>query len=186
MKKYLITLTIAVMCLAFAGCGESEDTEETTTAEEITSVEETTEATQPTGPQYTDFSYVKEFKSDLGFDMEVYSVSLTPDNNVIMRTQGELAEALGWEIQIAEGAKDLYVLPFGNGGFYSILMIRMDDTVTAVNISKLREDKEVELMDNLGGFRDVTSITGEQTVDANVVYAVFANGSREMLDPYLK
>jgi hypothetical protein len=27
---------------------------------------------------------VKEFKSDLGFDMEVYSVSLTPENDVIM------------------------------------------------------------------------------------------------------
>ena len=65
-------------------------------------------------------------------------------------------------------------------------MIRMDDTVTAVNTSKLREDKEVELMDNLGEFKDVSSIEGEQTEDASVIYAFMANGDKEMLDPYLK
>ena len=186
MKKYLLAAIVAVMILAFAGCGDSADTEEATEPETTTAAEETTAPTEPTGPQYTEFSYVKEFKSDLGFDMEVYSVSLTPENDVIMRTQGELAETLGWETQIAEGVKDLYVLPFGNGGFYSILMIRMDDTVTAVNTSKLREDKEVELMDNLGEFKDVSSIEGEQTEDASVIYAFMANGDKEMLDPYLK
>jgi hypothetical protein len=62
----------------------------------------------------------------------------------------------------------------------------MDDTVTAVNTSKLREDKEVELMDNLGEFKDVSSIEGEQTEDASVIYAFMSNGGKEMLDPYLK
>ena len=180
MKRLLMALLIAIMCLAFAGCGDSAG------SEEATEPETTTEAAQADAPEYTDYSFVKEITSDTGFDMDVVSVGLTPEGEVIMRTQGDLAAALGEQVKVAVGVKDIYVEPFGNGGFYSILMIRTDRTVSAVNTSKLYAEKEKEILNNVGGYQDVSAIESEQTEDAFIINAVLANGDKYMLDPYLK
>ena len=118
--------------------------------------------------------------------MEVTLIALTTEGDVIMQTEGELADAIGEQVMIASGMKDAYVEPFGNGGFYTILMIKENGTVSAVNMMKLREEKSVEVMDNLGGLEDVVSIEGDVTVDAHVVYAIQGSGERTMLDPYLQ
>ena len=184
MKKYLIAAMVAVMCVAFAACGDSTESEEPTT--EAPTEVEAPAADESSGPQYTDISYVKEITSSTGFDMEVYSVTLTPEGEVYLRAQGDLAEAIGWEKKIAVGVHDIYVEEFGNGGFYSILMIRDDKTVTAVNTSKLRNEKTVELINNVGSYQDVSAIEAETTEDAHVINAVLANGDKYLLDPYLE
>ena len=76
--------------------------------------------------------------------------------------------------------------PFGNGGFYSILMLKEDGTVSAVNTAKLRDENVIEVMDNLGGYQDVVTVEGETTVDAMLINAVMSNGDKYPLDPYLK
>lgn len=185
MKKILIAALMLAVCLAFAGCGGTEEAAEPETTE--AAAEEATDVdTNVSGPEYTEFSKVNECTSDDGFGMEVYSVALTPDGEVIMQTQGDLAEEVGWETPVAEDVKDIYVERFGNGGFYEILMIKNDGTVSAVNSDKLMNDKKIEVMDKLGGYQDVTGIESVEDPDAYLVNAVMSNGDKFPLDPYLK
>ena len=184
MKRNIIwIITITVICLGLAGCGGS-GTEGNEAAQ--TETTETTEATTAQSPQYTDFSYVKEISSQTGYGMDVNAVLLTPEGETIMRTQGELGEAAGWEVKLADEVSDIYVEPFGNGGFYAILMIKTDGTVSEVNASALINDKTVEVIDKLGGYEDVSSIESVQDVDAYGINAVMENGDKFPLDPYLK
>lgn len=190
MKKYLIAVMVIIMCAAFAGCGDSAGTDEAaepeTTAAEAAADETADAGEAQSGPEYTDYSNVKELTSDLGFGMDVQSVGLTPEGEVIMRTQKDLADELGWQFTLESGVKDLYVEEFGNGGFYTILMIKEDGTVSAVNTAKLRDEKTIEIMDEIGGYQDVASIEGTHTEDGSLVYAVMESGDKYMLDPYLK
>ena len=185
MKRLFIAMLMVVMCLSFAGCGGSASTEETTQPE-TTEATEATEETQP-APEYTDYSHVKEITGpSYEFNMPINTVGLTPDGDVILRTEGDLAAAVGWQPTIASGVKDIYVIPFGNGGFYSILMLKEDGTVSAVNTAKLRDENAIEIMDNLGGYQDVVTVEGETTIDAKEINAVMSNGDKYPLDPYLK
>ena len=188
MKKVIAAILTMMLCFAFAGCGDSASTDETTEPEttEATETTETTEETQP-APEYKDYSHVKEITGpSYEFGMDINTVGLTPEGDVILRTEGDLAEAVGWQPTITTGVKDIYVLPFGNGGFYSILMLREDGTVSAVNTAKLRDENEIEIMDNLGDYQDVVTVEGDTTEDAKVINAVMSNGDKYLLDPYLK
>lgn len=181
MKKVIVAAAIAMMCIALAGCADNTLTEETTEPET------TMEATQASEPEYTAYSFVKEMSSpSLGYNMEVASVALTHEGDIIMRTKGDLAAAVGWQLTIATGVKNAYVEAFGNGDEYSIIMIREDGTVSVVNTSKLRKEKSIEIMDNLGDYQDVTGIEGEQTSDGSTINVVMSNGDKSSLDVYLK
>ena len=188
MKKLFIAMLMVGMCFLFAGCGNSTSTEETAQPEtmEATEATEETEETQP-APEYTDYSHVKEIAGpSYEFNMDISTVGLTPEGDVILITEGDLAAAVGRQPTIASGVKDIYVKPFGNGGFYSILMLKEDGTVSAVNTAKLRDENVIEIMDNLGGYQDVVTVEGETTVDAMLINAVMSNGDKYPLDPYLK
>jgi hypothetical protein len=137
--------------------------------------------------EYKDYSHVKEITGpSYEFNMDINTVGLTPEGDVILKTEGDLAAAVGWQPTIASGVKDIYAKPFGNGGFYSILMLKEDGTVSAVNTAKLRDENVIEIMDNLGGYQDVVTVEGETTVDAMLINAVMSNGDKYPLDPYLK
>ena len=171
MKKLLTAVIVMILCFAFTGCGGSTSTEETTQPETT----EATGETQP-APEYKDYSHVKEITGpSYEFNMDINTVGLTPEGDVILKTEGDLAAAVGWQPK-----------PFGNGGFYSILMLKEDGTVSAVNTAKLRDENVIEIMDNLGGYQDVVTVEGDTTVDACVVNAVMSNGDKYPLDPYLK
>ena len=183
MKKWIAFLLGLTMVLAFTACGDSGENTTETTAEETTAAVET-EA--PDEPETSGISTSKEFTSDIGFNMEVPSVALTPEGQVIMRTEGDLEKAVGSEVPLAEGVTNLYVEPFGNGVFYSIMMIKEDKTVSAVNSTVLMNDKKVEIMDKLGGYEDVVRVEPVQSADAHTINVVMGNGDAYPLDPYLK
>lgn len=174
MKKLTIAMLIMIMCVAFVGCGDSGNTEEAT---------ETTAAAEPA---YEDYSFVEELSNGTGYDMGVTSVGLSTEGEVVMRTEGDLAAAVGDQLVITDGVKELYVEPYGNGGFYSILMIREDGTVSVVNTTKLRDEKTIEILDNIADLQDIVSIEGTIEDDAYVIYAINSNDERIMLDPYLQ
>lgn len=55
-----------------------------------------------------------------------------------------------------------------------------------VNTTKLRDEKTIEILDNIANLQDVVSIEGTIEDDAYVIYAIDSNGERTMLDPYLQ
>ena len=185
-KTVIVTIIMAfVLVMSLAACGGSDSTEEATEATEETVATEEATTAAPT-PEYTDFSYVKEISSETGFGMDVNAVLLTPEGTAVMRTEGELGQAVGWEVKLADGVSDIYVEPCGNGGFYAILLLKPEGTVSEVNASALINDKKVEIIDKLGGFDDVKLIEGVKDEDAFGINAVMSNGDKEPLDEYLK
>ncbi len=191
MKKRIIIAAIAIVtAFVFAACGsDGPATEEETTApvaeeEEATPVEET--ASPAPTPEYTNFSYVVEVSSETGFGMNVNSVLLTPEGEAVMRTEGELGEQVGWEVQIGGGVKDIYVEPFGDEGLYAIIMVKEDGTVSEVNTSALVNELKVEVQDNLGGYEDVQSIESVQSANSYSINAISSGGDEFPLDSYLK
>lgn len=117
----------------------------------------------------------------LGLD----SVRLMDNGDLIAETEDELESTPGEEVKIADHVKDVYLLPFGNGGFRSLLFIREDGTVSAVNATELIVNKKLEIMDNLGGYLEVASLEGKADEDAHVIEVVMENGDHYLLDPYL-
>ena len=183
MKKILMTTTILIAIIfVFTGCGDSVSNEEPS---ENTTTSQETEAGKPV-PEYTDFSYVKELSSEDGYGMDVNGVLLTQEGTAVMRTEGELGDVAGWEVGLADDVKDIYIEPFGNGGFYAILLIKNDGTISEVNASTLINDKKIEVLDRLGGYENISSIESVKNPDAYGINAVMENGEKFPLDPYLK
>lgn len=118
----------------------------------------------------------------LGID----EILLYEDGDLTMELDDALEDALGEYVFVAEDVREVYLLPFGNGGYRTIVFIKEDGTVSAVNMTKLLTGQELEVMDRLGGYQDVVSIEGRQDPDAMLVEAVMENGDRYLLDPYLK
>ena len=189
-KRIFIAVFAIVMAFVFAACGSGGSTTEekssasVTEKEESAAVEETASAV-PT-PEYTNFSYVVEISSEVGFGMDVNSVLLTPEGEAVMRTEGKLGEQVGWEVQIGDGVKNIYVEPFGDKGLYAIIMVKKDGTVSEVNASALVNELKVEVQDNLGGYEDVQSIKSVQSADSYSVNAISSSGDKFPLDEYLK
>lgn len=185
MKTLKTALFLLILCFVLSGCG-SANTEETTT--ETTETTETTasESAKESTPEYTDVSSIKEISSPMGFGMNVDSVVLTPEGDVILRAKAELAESVGWQLIIANDVKNLYVESFNQGNSYIILMIRNDGTVSAVNHSVLTQDNRIEIMDELGGYHDVTSIEAAADSETKTINAVMSSGEKQPLEPYLQ
>ena len=178
MKKIIIAMLIMTMSLlAFAGCGSGTEEERETTATVSTIINEL---------QFEDYDYVKTIECDLGPDISISEVGLSTEGEVIARIDSDLANKYAPVDVLAIGVKDLYVEEFGNGGYSTVVMIKEDGTVSALNISKLYEDKVVEVMDNLGGYQDVVSVEGTMDVDAHLINVVTSNGEKYLLDPYLQ
>ena len=108
------------------------------------------------------------------------------DGTLILETDGELEKAAGEEITIASDATDVFVLPFGNGGFRSVIFLREDGSVSALNTSSLINDHNIDVMDQLGGYTDVKTLESAQDEDAFGINAVMNSGDKFPLDPYLK
>lgn len=186
MKRITLMAVISMMFLFLcAGCGGSAGTGEDTS--EPADVTETQEPAQQTDAkavkkQITDIDETEEPFVPLGLD----SVQLLEDGTLILETDGELEKAAGEEITITSDATDVFVLPFGNGGFRSVIFLREDGSVSALNTSSLINDHNIDVMDQLGGYTDVKTLESAQDEDAFGINAVMNSGDKFPLDPYLK
>ena len=186
MKKripFLLTIVMVLaICFSVTACGGSQSTD----VSDDTSVQQT----EPTETE--DVVAIKKKISDVDDDLGSFvalgvdSIELTEDGALIIEFDGALEESLGEEVVVATGVRDVFLLPFGNGGFRTIAFIREDGTVSALNTSELLYNKNIEVMDNLGGYQDAYTLEGVQLPDAIGVNVVMNNGESYSLDPYLK
>ena len=114
------------------------------------------------------------------------AVLLTEDGDLCLETAEPLDSELGKYVMVAGGVKEVWLLPFGNGGYRTIIFLKDDDTVSAVSTTALLNDHVVEVLSNLGGYVGVETIESKQADDAMYVEAVMGNGNRYLLDPYLE
>lgn len=189
MKKYLIAAIIMTMCMAFAGCGstseEPAETETTAAAETEATNEAMTDTQANSGVVKKEISDVDE-NTEPYLELGIDEIKLMEDGTLMLEADGALEDAVGEDVTIANDVADVFVVPFGNGGFRSVIFIREDGSVSALSAEALINNHSIEVMDNLGGLTDVKTIEGMQDVDAFGVNAVLNSGDTVMLDPYLK
>ena len=205
----ILVLGIALLC---AGCGSSTDggaeTSESasastseTAATETSAASETSEAASGTaassaekadGDQNTGSRVIYKEISDIDETEGMYiplnldSIELLDSGTLILEPDDALEEAVGEKVTIATDATDVYVLPYGNGGFRSVLFIRKDGSVSALSTDALINSHEIRIMDNLGDYTEVKTIEGVQEIDAFGINALTSSGEKKPLDPYLE
>ena len=143
---------------------------------------------KPVDPVVTD-SVIKEINdidANLGYNLPlgIATVKLMSSGKVIV-VPNDKNIGMG-ELTVTTNARDIYVLPFGNGGYRSILFVKNDNTVSAVNASSLIENKRIEVLDNLGGYTNVEYLESQKDDYASSINVVLDNGEKYSLDEYLK
>ena len=66
------------------------------------------------------------------------------------------------------------------------MFVKNDGTVSIVNSTSLIQDKKIEIIDNLGNYKDIVSIKQETDQEGILIYAVDKNNEEYMLDEYIK
>lgn len=191
-KKLLITtLFLCCIMLLLAGCGGSGSSGDGTENTETAIAETETTVTEETTVDQSGETVRKEIDDvddDLGMNLPLGldSILLLEDGTMIIETDDALEDAVGEEVTIASDVQDVFVLPFGNGGYRSVLFIKADGSVSALSTDALINDHNIEVMDNLGGYTEVKSIESVQDPGGSLVNVVLENGDTFLLDPYLK
>lgn len=129
---------------------------------------------------------IKDIDKNLGYEVPlgIDSVKLMNSGKVILVTSDDTIE--NEEITISLDVKDIYIFNFGNGGYRSIILLKNDGTVSAINSSALIENKQIEVIDNLGNYTDVVSVKQEKDQESFLIYAVQKNNNKLLLDGYIK
>lgn len=198
MKKILIAAMAVLMGLSLIGCGigkkDSGGTETTaateTTTQEQTTQEQTTKE-EPTTQTPVSGSDPVTFQLDgIDEDLGMYqatglkSIILTESGSLVLRTYGNLASSEGNEVVIANDVLGADLFTFGNNGYRVLLFVRKDGSVSMVDPIGLIDKHRIEVVDNLGGLKNITEIYEELDGDGTIVIAKDRDGTTTVLDEY--
>ncbi|NLY87629.1 MAG: hypothetical protein GX083_03670 [Clostridiales bacterium] len=115
----------------------------------------------------------------------ITSVDLMSDGTVVINNYGALAEKLGTTHVAFDNSKDIFCCNYGNGGYRVILVIKSDNTISAISGQSLIEHRRYRVKNNLGDFKDVDTIEQFQDEYASGILVKLQDGSTEFLDDFL-
>lgn len=129
---------------------------------------------------------INDIDTNLGYNLPlgIDTVKLMSSGKVIF-VPNDRSIGMG-DLTVANDVRDIYIFTFGNGGYRSILFVKNDNTVSAVNASSLIENKRIEVLDNLGGYTNVEYLESQEDDYASSINVVLDNGEKYSLDEYLK
>lgn len=181
MKKIFNIIIIMMTIFMVTGCNSNKPADKTdTTNNTKTNAKVNTKTTDSVLKDIKDVDKNRGNVLPLGIE----SVKLLKSGRVLIKpTDKAIADG---EFSIADNAKEIYIFEFGNAGYRSIMFIKNDGTVSAVNASKLIKNKKIEIINNLGKYTNVKSIEQGKDQSGQVINAVLTNGKKYMLDKYIK
>lgn len=154
MKKFILCLLAFLLIFSFSSCAK--DDEAKVKPKEITGIDD----------------------DDFFPELNISSIKLDEEGKVTLITTGELKEKIGGEYVLnIKPAKDIYVLPYGNGGYRCVMTVNQDGTVTALNPTKLITDKEIVIVDDID-LSDIVSLGYTSDIDGQMIYAIDSNGDK--------
>ncbi len=171
MKKILKITIITITMFFIIGCNHSnsKNPNNPTQKPEDTVIKE-----------ITDIDTNLNHELPLGID----SVKLMSSGKAIVVTNNE--NTPNEELTVGINVKNIYMFPFGNGGYRSIMFLKNDGTVSALNASVLIENQKIEIMDNIGNYNNIEDIESVQGSDASFIRAKTTSGEKIILDEYIK
>ena len=173
MKKLLKTTILLIIIILFTGC-----TVNINKNQEIKN--KSNKNTDTIIKEINDVDKNLQYELPLGID----SVKLMSSGKAILITSN--SNIPNEEVTVSLNVKDIYILPFGNGGYRSIIFLKNDGTVSIVNASALIENKKIEVLDNIGGYTNVVSIEQEKDSSGSLINVVLESGEKYLLDGYIK
>lgn len=171
MNKLLKTTILLIAIILLIGCAN------------INKAPETNKKNKDTDTIIKEINNIdKDLKYELPLGID--SVKLMSSGKVVLVTSNN--NIPNEELTVSLNVKDIYILPFGNGGYRSIIFLKNDGTVSIVNAEALIEDKKIEVIDNIGGYTNVVSIEQEKDFDGSLINVVLESGEKFLLDGYIK
>lgn len=193
MKKFIVIITVMAMVLALAACqgkgkGEPKTEPKTEQTTQETTAEPTTEEKTTQAPVDDTIVYHLtgiDSSSDWYTPMGVDSMTLTASGRLSIATNGALKEKVGAEVVLANDVLAADLFNYGNGGYRVILFVRQDGTLSAVNPNDLIMKQTINVMDNIGGLKNVVDVSEETDEYETVIVATTQDGSKTVIDSYL-
>ncbi len=170
MKKILKITIITITLFFIIGCNHNNPKNPNTTQT----------------PEDTVIKEIADIDTNLNHELPlgIESVKLMSSGKVILVTKNE--NTPNEELTVGVNVKNIYIFPFGNGGYRSILFLKNDGTVSALNASALIENQKIEIMDNIGNYNNIEEIESVKGTDASLIRAKTTSGEQVILDEYIK
>ena len=129
---------------------------------------------------------IKDIDTNLQYELPlgIDSVKLMSSGKVILVTHDN--NNTNEELTVSLNVKDIYIFPFGNGGYRSIIFLKNEGTVSIVNAEALIERKKIEVLDNIGEYTNVINIEQEKDKNGSLINVILESGDKYLLDGYLK
>ena len=170
MKKLILIVTFLTLCFCIVGCTSSNTNKQKLNNKSIDTIKK----------ELKDIDKNLKYEVPLGID----SIKLMESGKVILVTSND--NITKEETTISINVKEIYIFTYGNGGYRCILLLKNDGTISALNSSALIENKQIEVMNNLGNLTNVSYIKQTKDMESYLIYAVLEDGTEQMLDEYLK
>lgn len=187
MRKKLTTIIAMLMMLSLSvcmtGCGDKDDA-----AEEAAEQQEIEEQLEDL-PEVV--STIEGIDEDLGpFEpLQIQSITLFEDGSVAVVPIEDLkkneikddSEAI-YPFEESGKVKEVYVVPYGNAGYRTIMALMEDGTISAVNGNALVEDHIIAVMDGVAGRDNFTAIEERSDESAHYLVGITDDGQEVDLD----
>lgn len=144
-------------------------------------------------------NYVENFKlnrnqtinriDDVSINDKLGISSLRISNNgdaFLYLDNSDLISKYGRNYKVMSNVLTADVLEFGNGGFRSIIFIKEDGSLTAIDSSLLINNKEIKLIDYFGNIKNIIDIIQTSDSEQMTITAIDIYGNAYNLIDYLK
>lgn len=188
MKKTLTIILAMLMILTVSvcmtACGDKDEP-----GEEASDQQETEQ--QDAEPQPEVVSTIDGIDDDLGpFEpLQIQSITLYEDGTVALvpiedLKKNEIKDDSEAIYPFAESGKvkEVYVVPFGNAGYRTVMALMEDGTISAVNGTALVEDHIIAVMDGVAGRDNFTAIEERSDESAHYLVGITEDGEEVDLD----
>ncbi|MDD5822907.1 MAG: hypothetical protein PUD55_00515 [Firmicutes bacterium] len=122
-----------------------------------------------------------DFFAPMGLD----SIDIMEDGQAILHATGKLLDRVGENYVAAMGVSEVYVLPYGNGGYRCVVFLMQDGTVSALSPTKMIEKNAAQLKTNLGKLENIVKVEPYSDEDGNCILVYDKDGKEILLDEYL-
>lgn len=181
----LAMLMVLTLSVCMTACGDKND------AGEENSDQQTAEEQKDAGSMPDVVATIDGIDDDLSLylPMQIQSITLFEDGSVAIVPIEDLkkneikddSEAI-YPFEESGKAKEVYVVPYGNGGYRTVMALMEDGTISAINGNALIEDHIIAVMDGVAGRDNFTAVEEREDDSGHYIVGITDDGQEVDLD----
>ena len=181
----LAMLMVLTLSVCMTACGDKED------AGEDAADQQTAEEQQDTESKPKVVATIEGIDDDLSQyqPMQIQSITLFEDGSVAIVPIEDLkkneikddSEAL-YPFEESGKVNEVYVVPYGNDGYRTVLALMEDGTISAINGNALIEDHIIAVMDGVAGRDNFTAVEEREDDSGHYIIGITDDDQEVDLD----